>query len=512
MEIIMKFGNITSDKLEKYVSEAETLKKEIFESVTDVHIKGTAYYISNDGNDENDGLSPESAWKTVTRANACECRPGDALLFRRGDFFRVALDENARGDIMLREGVTYSAFGSGAKPILNFALDASSPESWSPTENENIWAYKRRLPGVDTDIGCIVINGGNAWGIKVSLNSVKNTRMFIGRVSNGLEKFDAPEEPAVKPYLVHRDLEFYHSWEDDTVYMYSSKGNPGERFDSVELCPKRHGFWGDVKYATVDNLELFGAGAHGIGTANTVGVTVSYCVFRYIGGSIQGPSSGGNDPVRFGNAVENWSNCRDFRIHHCFATQVYDCCWTTQWCGRPCGEDVIFENIEFDHNVTEYSNNGLEVWLGASNDDGTYRFEIRNMKLHHNYTLYSGYGWSHQRPNKDANFFYGGLGETTTRFIDCNISENVGVLTTCYAVFARAIGPEQFNFNHNVYVMPNGKRYALTAGKPLDGTGELLNIPFGEEGVKLLEENKTELGSEFYTVCADAVKPCFEDQ
>ena len=28
---------------------------------------GTAYYISNDGNDDNDGLTPESAWQTISK-------------------------------------------------------------------------------------------------------------------------------------------------------------------------------------------------------------------------------------------------------------------------------------------------------------------------------------------------------------------------------------------------------------------------------------------------------------
>ena len=35
---------------------------------TETEAEGTVYYISNSGNDENDGLSPETAWATLGRA------------------------------------------------------------------------------------------------------------------------------------------------------------------------------------------------------------------------------------------------------------------------------------------------------------------------------------------------------------------------------------------------------------------------------------------------------------
>ena len=56
---------------------------------------GTAYYVSNDGDDNNDGLTPETAWKTlnhVSRASGAWdapsiMKPGDAIFLRRGDIF-----------------------------------------------------------------------------------------------------------------------------------------------------------------------------------------------------------------------------------------------------------------------------------------------------------------------------------------------------------------------------------------------------------------------------------------
>ena len=53
---------------------------------------GTAYYVSADGDDNNDGLSPETAWQTVEKVGQESTEGGilqfgDAVFFRRGDLF-----------------------------------------------------------------------------------------------------------------------------------------------------------------------------------------------------------------------------------------------------------------------------------------------------------------------------------------------------------------------------------------------------------------------------------------
>lgn len=45
---------------------------------------GTAYYVSNQGDDGNDGLSPETAWATLARVNQASLAYGDAVFFERG--------------------------------------------------------------------------------------------------------------------------------------------------------------------------------------------------------------------------------------------------------------------------------------------------------------------------------------------------------------------------------------------------------------------------------------------
>lgn len=77
----------------------------------------TAYYVSNSGNDQNDGRSPDSAWATLDRVNAASLKYGDAVFFERGGVWRDTTVET-------KEGVTYSAYGEGAKPRI-----CASPEN-----------------------------------------------------------------------------------------------------------------------------------------------------------------------------------------------------------------------------------------------------------------------------------------------------------------------------------------------------------------------------------------------
>ena len=44
---------------------------------------GTAYYVSNQGDDGNDGLSPETAWSTLDRVNQASLEYGDAVFLER---------------------------------------------------------------------------------------------------------------------------------------------------------------------------------------------------------------------------------------------------------------------------------------------------------------------------------------------------------------------------------------------------------------------------------------------
>lgn len=120
----------------RIVAEAEALKQQILNSETatvksDTFVQGetytgTAYYVSNHGDDANDGLSPETPWATLERRDSAPLAFGDAIFFGRGSLWRNAeMPLNVRGT----DGLTLSAYGEGEKPQFS-----GSPENGAGAE------------------------------------------------------------------------------------------------------------------------------------------------------------------------------------------------------------------------------------------------------------------------------------------------------------------------------------------------------------------------------------------
>ncbi|MBP3651523.1 MAG: peptidoglycan-binding protein, partial [Clostridia bacterium] len=204
---------------------------------------GKAYYVSNNGNDENDGLSPETAWATLDRINdsithdEVPIESGDAIFFERGGFWR--------GHLMIwwTTDITISAYGRGEKPIIT-----SSPESGADEEKwelvhegengEKIWKFYQDM----TDTGMIVLNDemsaqrvtprwtGSAWvnwdgtpfDVKNGLTKDLDYFVDIGDLMPGTtEFFDYQDSPYVSYGALH---------------LRCDAGNPGAVFESIEFA------------------------------------------------------------------------------------------------------------------------------------------------------------------------------------------------------------------------------------------------------------------------------------
>ncbi len=78
------------------------------------------YYVDcQAASDRGAGTSIDTAWKTIARVNAASLSPGDVVLLRRGGMWRETLTPPTSGS----EGdpITFGAYGSGDKPIINGA-------------------------------------------------------------------------------------------------------------------------------------------------------------------------------------------------------------------------------------------------------------------------------------------------------------------------------------------------------------------------------------------------------
>ena len=58
---------------------AQAYKNAILNSENKTDFTGTVYYVSGNGNDENDGKSPESAFATIAKVQSLTLCPGDAV-------------------------------------------------------------------------------------------------------------------------------------------------------------------------------------------------------------------------------------------------------------------------------------------------------------------------------------------------------------------------------------------------------------------------------------------------
>jgi len=76
------------------------------------------YVNATTGNDNNNGLSSSTPWKTLSKVNSYTTfKAGDAILFRRGDIWNESLTISSSGSSS--SPITYGAYGSGEKPIMN---------------------------------------------------------------------------------------------------------------------------------------------------------------------------------------------------------------------------------------------------------------------------------------------------------------------------------------------------------------------------------------------------------
>lgn len=301
------------------------------------------YYVSMHGNDENDGLTPESAWKTIKNVDARSniLKEGDKVLFERGGVFR--------GSMKLTSGVTYSAYGKGDKPCMFGSLKNYAQRNlWEKDNVSNVWKMN---VGNMSDVGNIVFDHGKHWALK---------RLEFNLTEN---------------------FAFYHNMESGFLYLYLDEGNPGELYNDIEICSNDHILWGEdfVHDVIIDNLCVKYTGAHGICFWNgTNNITVRECEIGYIGGSMLDPT------VRYGNGFEVVDNCDNILVEDNYVYQCYDAGITHQ-SSYPLG--CKQRNIIFRRNRIEYCNYNIEYYV--SSEYGM----IEDTVYEDNILQYAGYGF-----------------------------------------------------------------------------------------------------------------------
>ena len=77
----------------------------------------TTYYVSNSGNDANNGKSEDSPWRTLSKVNLSTFKAGDKILFRSNGMWREQLIVSTSGNS--DNPIIFGAYGVGNKPIID---------------------------------------------------------------------------------------------------------------------------------------------------------------------------------------------------------------------------------------------------------------------------------------------------------------------------------------------------------------------------------------------------------
>ena len=243
---------------------------------------------------------------------------------------------------------------------------------------------------------------------------------------------------------VKRPYDYYYDGREQRVYVCLQK-NPGEVHAAIELALRRHivnqGGKHDVVY---DGLALKYGAAHGFGGGNTARLVIRNCDLSYIGGGHQHTREDGT-PVRYGNAIEFWSACRDNLVERCRIWQVYDAALTNQ--GR--GPESVQENITYRNNLIRNCEYSFEYW----NNPETAR--TRNIRFVNNTCVDAGVVWSHaQRPNPNGShlMFYSNHADT----LGIEIRHNIFYRSTEWGSLYSAGWDPLPDMNHNAWYVPSG--------------------------------------------------------
>lgn len=374
---------------------ALVLKDNILNAKDTIGIRNNTYYVSERGDDSNDGLSPEKPIKSYMHIADLPLNKGDSVLFERGSTFRT------EDMLWVKSGVYYGAYGEGEKPRVYGSLrDYADPSIWKQTENKDIWCTEL----YHTPAALITFNNDEYVGVW---------------------KFTKPE--------LKQDGDFYHNADEGVFYLYFESGNPGEYFDNIEISTTevsiRGSYINDVK---VENIYF---------KYNTVGaflfgeisdITVSGCVMGWGGGKIF--EMRGDRPLRYGNAAEFWYQCENITVENCWIYQQFDAAITFQGEGA---DTPVFKNIKFDNNLIEYCSMNIEYWAG-NNPDGTPAV-IKNISYKGNIIRFSGYGWGGiqrwDKENQAALLGWNYLYENVDNFV---VKNNIIDCADCYMIYMKS--------------------------------------------------------------------------
>lgn len=194
------------------------------------------YYVdATSGNDGNDGLSTDEAWKTLSQVSGFTFGEGDQILLKKGEEWEEQLIFENSG--VVGNPIIIGAYGSGNDPKIKLSTTFASDD----------WSLEYDASGEKVYKGEI---SNNKW----PLGAVKNdSRINVYTVTAGSPEELTTDETFGNPYNV---------W---YFYYRSDNGVPEE----MEVGSRRYGIYITGENVTVQDIEIYGPAGNWEGTGVT---------------------------------------------------------------------------------------------------------------------------------------------------------------------------------------------------------------------------------------------------
>ena len=184
----------------------------------------TTYYVDPAGSNANDGLSPQTAWRTLLKVGVSTFLPGDVILFKRDAVWNEWLtppSSGAAGNL-----IKFDAYGNGRPPEFTGQY-ATTVAQWS-----NI--------------------SGSVWQITLTATQAISQLKFVqfGSIWGNSQSTQAA--------LAH-NRDWFYDGVNQILYVYSSTGNPVTAFGSVTpiiLSAQSLINLNNVTYVEIQHLRL----------------------------------------------------------------------------------------------------------------------------------------------------------------------------------------------------------------------------------------------------------------
>ena len=174
----------------------------------------SGYYVDPSGRDANSGKSIAAPWKTLTRVNSANLRPGDVVYLKRGSRWRETLIPDASG--VVGAPIVFSAYGSGSAPVIS---GSDLVTGWAGSSGGAFRAPLSKEPAN------VYVDDAAGWGLETASSSVSM--------------------PPGSWYWSRGEL----------FVKLADRSDPSTH--RIEAAVRKYGVYGnDVSYVTIDRLRI----------------------------------------------------------------------------------------------------------------------------------------------------------------------------------------------------------------------------------------------------------------